>query len=195
MGFRFKDKQEVKTFILYLLVQIDRPIDMATLNDIVMQDDFVNQFDFMDAFFELCSSGAITSEPNGDDAIYSLSSKGRVAAQMLESNLSTAIKERSARSAMRLLSFERLGARASSEIVEKSGKYALRCSVSDGGGKILSIDIAADTKRRAETMKQNFDERPEFVYRALLGVLTGDINYLAGSWIDDEDAPAPEDGE
>ena len=69
MGFRFKDKQEVKTFILYLLVQIDRPIDMATLNDIVMQDDFVNQFDFMDAFFELCSSGAITSEPNGDDAI------------------------------------------------------------------------------------------------------------------------------
>jgi len=193
MAFRFKDKKEIKTFILYLLVQIDRPIDMTTLNDIVMQDDFVNQFDFFDAFFELCSSGAISKEDKDGNVIYTLSSKGRVAAQMLDGDLSTAIKERSARSAMRLLSFERLGARASSEIVEKNGKSILRCSVSDGDGKILSIELAPDTKRHAETMQHNFDERPEFVYRALLGVLTGDINYLADSWIDDEDAPDDEE--
>ncbi len=193
MAFRFKDKKEIKTFVLYLLVQIDRPVDMTTLNDIVMQDDFVNQFDFFDAFFELCSSGAINKEDKDGNVIYSLSSKGRVAAQMLESDLSTAIKERSARSAMRLLSFERLGARASSELVEKDGKYMLCCSVSDNGGKILSIELSPDTKRHAETMKHNFDERPEFVYRALLGVLTGDINYLADSWIADEDAPDDEE--
>ena len=62
MGFRFKEKKDIKTFILYLLMQIDRPVDIATLNDIVMQDDFVNQFEFMDALFELVASGAVAKE-------------------------------------------------------------------------------------------------------------------------------------
>ena len=61
MGFRFKDKKDIKTFILYLLMQVEKPIELETLNDIVVQDDYVNQFDFMDAFFELCQTGAVTS--------------------------------------------------------------------------------------------------------------------------------------
>jgi hypothetical protein len=35
---------------------------MATLNDVVMQDDFVNHFEFMDALFELVASGAGAKE-------------------------------------------------------------------------------------------------------------------------------------
>ena len=84
MGFRFKEKKDIKTFILYLLMQIDRPVDIATLNDIVMQDDFVNQFEFMDALFELVASGAVTKDDSSGKTEYSLSTKGRVAAEMLE---------------------------------------------------------------------------------------------------------------
>lgn len=187
MGFRFKEKKDIKTFILYMLMQIDRPVDMATLNDIVMQDDFVNQFEFMDSFFELVTSGAVEKDESDGTAKYSLSTKGRVAVEMLEGDLVGMIKERGTRSAMRLLSFERRGSKAQSEIHEDNGKFILSCSVTDKDGENFSVGVALDSKRRAEAMKRNFDEKPEFIYRAMLGVLSGDINYLADSWIDDED--------
>ena len=188
MGFRFKEKKDIKTFILYLLMQIDRPVDIATLNDIVMQDDFVNQFEFMDALFELVASGAVTKDDSSGKTEYSLSTKGRVAAEMLEGDLVGMIKERSVRSAMRLLSFERRGSRAQSKITEENGRFMLACTVTDKDGESFSLSVSLDSRRRAEAMKRNFDEKPEFVYRAILGVLSGDINYLSDSWIDDEDA-------
>lgn len=186
MGFQFRDKKDIKTFILYLLMQVERPIDLPTLNDIVAEDEFVNQFDFMDAFYELCETGAIEKSPSDWGELFVISSKGRMAAEMLEDDLTPTIKERSACSAMRLLAFSRRGAKAFSSIEEQRGKFILHCGVCDDDGDSMSIDIALDTKRRADTMKRNFDEKPEFVYRALLGVLSGDINYLAESWIDGE---------
>ena len=188
MAFRFKDKNDIKTFILYLLMNVDRPVDIATLNDLTVQDDFVNQFDFMDAFFELCSSGAVISEKKDGEQLYFISPKGRTAAEMLEGDISAMIRERSAISAMRLLSFERRGARSASKISEENDKFLLSCSVYDKDGKSMSLELSIDTKRKAEAMKRNFDEKPEFVYRAMLGVLSGDINYLAESWIGDEES-------
>lgn len=188
MGFHFKDKNEIKTFILYLLTQIDRPVDTATLNDIVVQDDFVNQFDFMDAFFELCASGAVTKESVGGEDVYSISQKGRSAVELLEDSLIGSIKERAARSAMRLLSFERSGARAFSEVKEDGGKFVLSFEIRDNTGKRMSFSAKVDSKRSADVMKRNFDENPEFIYRAVLGVLSGDINYLSEAWLPDVDA-------
>ena len=48
MALQLKEKTDVKIFILYLLMNIGKPIDIITLNDIIMEDEFVNQFDFMD---------------------------------------------------------------------------------------------------------------------------------------------------
>lgn len=184
MALRLKEKKDIKTFILYMLTLIDRPIDMATANDIVVQDDFVGQFDFMDSFYELCASGAITRQKQGDADIFFISPKGRAAAEMLEGDLVGAIKERAAASAMRLLSFERRGSVARSEITENDGTVKLACSVSDKNGKQMSLELSLESRRQAEVMKANFDEKPEFIYRALLGVMSGDVNYLADAWAD-----------
>ena len=45
MALQLKEKTDVKIFILYLLMNIGKPIDIITLNDIIMEDEFVNQFD------------------------------------------------------------------------------------------------------------------------------------------------------
>lgn len=197
MGFRLREKDDIKTFILYLLLQIDRPIDIATLNDIAVSDDFVNQFDFMDAFYELARTDAIKKEVNGKTELYSITNKGREAASLLEGNIVSTIKERSAYSAMKLLSFKRTGAAAKSVVIEENGKYILSCSVNTADGKIMSVDISFDSEKKAAEAKNSFDEKPEFIYRAILGVVSGDINYLAESWIhsEDEDLPPKEEEE
>ena len=40
------DKFEIKIFILFLLKNIKEPLEFSMINDIVIQDGYVNYFDF-----------------------------------------------------------------------------------------------------------------------------------------------------
>ena len=51
MSFMLRDKTEIKIFVLYLLMNSEEPVDFITLHDIVVQDEIVGQFDFMESFF------------------------------------------------------------------------------------------------------------------------------------------------
>ena len=73
---------------------------------------------------------------------------------MLEGDLVGMIKERSVRSAMRLLSFERRGSRAQSKITEENGRFVLACTVTDKDGESFSLSVSLDSRRRAEAMKR-----------------------------------------
>ena len=54
-----RDKNDIKIFILYLLKNLKYPLDFNTISDIVVQDEFVNYFDFAECFAELLDSGTI----------------------------------------------------------------------------------------------------------------------------------------
>ena len=89
-----KDKTDIKIFILYLLMNMERPVDLATLNDIVVQDDFVGQFDFMDCFYELCETDAIIKTSVDGTEYYAISEEGKMATEALQSDLLKTIREK-----------------------------------------------------------------------------------------------------
>lgn len=184
---KLTEKADIKIFILYLLRQIERPVEFATLNDIAVQDGFVHQFDFMDCFYELEQSGAVEKVTEEGEERYVISEKGTLVAETLESNITPAIRERSMRSALRLLSFSRRKARTSCRLEdEPGGKCRLTAGFRDGEGEFFSMALLLDTRHQAELMKKNCDENPELLYRSILGVLSGDLNYLADAWASDD---------
>ena len=83
MAYLLRDKTDIKIFVLYLLDNIDVPLDFVTLHDIVVQDEFVGQFDFMECFFELCETEAIKKTESDAKAHYSLTEEGKNAAEAL----------------------------------------------------------------------------------------------------------------
>ena len=86
MAKQLTDKNDIKIFILYLLKNIERPVDMITLNDIVVQDGFVNQFDFMDCFYELCDTSAVRKSEKDGVELYEITGEGSVAAETISSS-------------------------------------------------------------------------------------------------------------
>ncbi|MCQ2435800.1 MAG: DUF4364 family protein [Clostridia bacterium] len=184
---RLKDKKDIKTFILYLMSQIDRPVDIGTLNDIVVQDDYVNQFDFMDSLYELCKSKAIEKTPTENGDIYTITPKGGMVVESFRSDLTPSMRERSVLSAMKLLSFSRRGARSSSRVEKDGDEYKLTCCVTDNNGKSMEVFLRVPTIGQANKMKANFDLKPEFIYRGMLALLSGDVDYLAESWAQTDD--------
>ena len=50
-------KRTVKIFVLYLLENINYPLEYCTINDIVMQTDYVLFLDFAESFNEMVDDG------------------------------------------------------------------------------------------------------------------------------------------
>jgi hypothetical protein len=43
---------------------------------------------------------------------------------------------------------------------------------------IFSQSLVVDTENRAERMRDNFYDRPEIVYRGVVALMAGNVNYL-----------------
>ena len=186
--FLLREKTDIKVFILYLLMNLDRPVDFVTLNDIVVQDEFVGQFDFMDCFYELCETDAVLKTTVDGKEYFAISEAGRAATEALQSDLLKTIREKGLRSAKRMLSYRAGGDRTESYVTEtEDGRFRLECVWKNRDGVYMQTSAVLPTKREAELMKYNFDDRAEFVYKGILSLLSGDMNYLADSWSADED--------
>lgn len=181
MQTRLKDKNDIKIFILYLLKNVGYALDFPNINDIVVQDGIVNYFDFAECFAELIDAGNICEQTpaDGSETLYSLTEQGMKVCESLQSDLMPMIREKSLKSALRLLSFKKRGSISKCSISTlPDGKYIFSCKVIEEHKEILDLSLVVDNKKMLDKMMYNFDQRPETVYKGLISVLTGEINYL-----------------
>jgi len=171
--------RNVKIFVLYLMENINYPLDFVTINDIVMQTDYVMYLDFAEAFHEMLDGELIAETELEGDVLYSVTEKGRMVARELKSDLLPSILDRPLSAALRYLNFKKRGieAKCTVEALE-DGRYEVRCSFTEQKVCIFSQSLVVDSEDRAKRMKQNFYDRPEAVYRGVLALLAGNVNYL-----------------
>ena len=146
------------------------------MNDIVLQDEFVGYFDFAFCFSDLLDAGAIVSEESGGKTLYSVSALGLETLESYEGSLLPVIKERALRSALRLIAFNRSS--ITTEINEVAGGYMLVCRIEDKERTLFSTEIFIAERAIAEKYRANFEERAEVIFRGVLSLLSGDVNYL-----------------
>ena len=174
-----KDKTDIKIFILYLLRNIHYPLDYININDIVVQDGVVNPLDFSECFAELLETGNVEEFSANGKTLYQITDQGISVADTLDSRLLSMLKEKSLKSAMRLLSFKKRGSEVKCDITElEGGGYEVRCVVIESRRELLNARLVVDDKALAERMKYNFMDKPEVVFRGVYAVFSGDINYL-----------------
>lgn len=174
------EKDEIKIYILYLLRHINYALDFANINDIVMQDGFVNYFDFADAFAELLENGNVrVIHGQGKEETYAITEQGAHVADTLDYRLLTTVKDKGLKSALRLLDFKKRGAKVSCEVEELGGsKYNLHCRIAEGDEEVLCVKVQINDRMQMQTMRDNFNDKPEIVYRGVLALLSGEVNYL-----------------
>ena len=187
----FHSPQQVKVFILYLLEKIGYPLDYSDLATIVIRDGFVDYFDFVTYFHELLEAGHIIRAAKDGDSeqreeipvdrdSYEASDTGRMIAKGLADDLLlAAVREKSYISAMRHLSLEKRGAVVNHEIESVGdGSYIFHCSIKDCDGLAFKLDLRADSYMQVSRMRMNFEDKPDVVYRGIVALVTGNVNYL-----------------
>lgn len=173
-------KNNVKIFVLYLMENINYPLDFATINDIVMQTDFVMYLDFAESFNEMLDNGLIEEldHYNGGKA-YAVTGKGRCVARELKSDILKSILDESLACALRYIDFTRRGIETSCSIEPREdGRYNFTCAFDEHKSEIFRISAVVDTMERAKDFKSTFNERPEVIYRGVLALLSGNVDFL-----------------
>ncbi len=169
----------VKIFILYLMKNVNYPMDFFTINDIVMQTDYVMYLDFAVAFNSLLDSGLIEKIEEDGEEKYRVTKNGSMVAGELKSDILSSILDKSLAAALRYLDFKKRGVTLKFDINEMDdGNYRIETSFIEAGQCVFSQMIVVDSLDRAKRMKQNFYERPEALYRGVLALLSGNVNYI-----------------
>ena len=150
-----------------------------------MQNEYVNYFDFAECFAEILDMGHIIEEFEDDPktgdkkTMYRISPLGSAVVSQLQSGLLRSIRERSLKSALKLLSFKKRGASMKCTTSEcEDGKFAFECTITEMNKEILHIRLVDDASSRIERMKKNFDDHPDAIYKGILALLAGEVDYL-----------------
>lgn len=173
------DPTDIKILILYLLDEVNYPLEYEIIHDIVVHSGYIGRFEFAEAFSQLVDSGHILSDGVEGEMLYLISPTGKMVSRELQSRLLLSIREKSLKAAMHLLSFRKRNATFGSFVTErKDGKHLFHCEITDPSGTLFSVDLAMSSRLQAEDIKRRFDKDPEGVYRRLLSVLSEDIDYV-----------------
>ena len=173
--------RNVKIFVLYLMQNINYPLDYVTLNDIVMQNDYVMYIDFAEAFHEMLDADLIEicDHTATGDPLYIVTDKGRIVATELHSEILTSLLDKSLECALRYLDFKKRGIKVSCTVEKREdGRYDVVCVIKEKDVVIMQNSIVVDTLNRAKRMEDNFRDHPEVVYKGVMALLSGNINFI-----------------
>ena len=117
MGSQIGSMNNVKIFVLYLMKNINYPMDFTTINDVVMQTDYVMYLDFAEAFQQMLENELIVEDGKNEngDPLYSVTRKGTLVAEQLKCDILPVILDQSLTCALRYLDFRRRGVTVSCE--------------------------------------------------------------------------------
>ncbi len=181
MGSLVGSKRNVKIFVLYLMQNINYPLDYITLNDIIMQNDYVMYLDFAESFHEMLDAELIEKcgENEAGDTLYVVSEKGKIVATELHSEILTSLLDKSLECALRYLDFKKRGIKITTKVEKREdGLYDLVCTIKEKDIVIMKNSVVVDTENRARRMQDNFRDHPEIVYKGVLALLSGNINFI-----------------
>ena len=173
--------RNVKIFVLYLMQNINYPLDYVTINDIVMQNDYVMYIDFAEAFHEMLDADLIEiCEYNeAGDPLYMVTNKGRIVATELRSEVLTSLLDKSLECALRYLDFKKRGIKISCKVEKREdGRYDVICIIKERDDVIMQNNVVVDSLNRAKRMEDNFRDHPEIVYKGVMALLSGNINFI-----------------
>lgn len=178
------DKRAVKIFVLYLLENINYPLELCEISDIVMQTDYVMFLDFAESFNEMTDAGlieAIPEAPDADHPKYIITDRGRTVAQGLKSDVLPSILDKSLSAAFRYLDFARREILTECEVINvnpMTGECDVHCRILEKKRVLFEATLHVDSVNRAERMKRNFQNKPDIIYRGYNALLSGNINYV-----------------
>jgi hypothetical protein len=178
--FKLRTMTDIKVFILFLLNNIGYPVDHSTVIEMLAENTEEILTDYDECLRELADDGHLLYDEYQGERYYMISDTGRMISSELYDTLDKDFREKSLKYSAKYTSLERSGATVSADVLEAPGKrYKVTMRISDSVGEIMCTSITVPSYAEAEKIKNNFESKPNGVYRGVLFSATGRFEFLS----------------
>mgnify|MGYP003299992941 FL=1 len=168
-----RNRDDIRLLICYLLKSVDAPMTRQMLNESMQEDGLANYFEVGQAIEELLKTGNITADILDDEEVLSVTSKGREAAELLQTSLPKTVREKAINSAIRLVTRAKIERENKIEVQKHDdGGYTITFTLFDRGTELMKLSIYVVDSIQLETVKKNFIDDPVKVYSSIITSLT-----------------------
>jgi hypothetical protein len=163
------EKLDIKILILFVLRRLPEAVDAETLADLVLCDDGISYFDYVECLAELEQTGHLTVEGHR----YKITEKGDRNGGAIESSLPYSVRKKAEKLLTPVAGKMRRNALIKTEhTVSRDGACMLELGLSDGCGEILEVRMLVPGEERARQMEQRFRARAEEMYDSFVQLLS-----------------------
>lgn len=180
-----RNDDDIKILILYLLDNIDTPLDFDTICEIIFTTDFVRHFDFTEQFLDLLDRNIIKEITVNNEAKkrYVVTAYGKTVLAEFEGKLLGIIKDKALLAAKRFIEKKKRGFEIycyiePSPLEDDPDGAMLYCGIKDNRLSMLKMETYVGSMRIAEDMKIIFEKRAEEILNQFHAILSENLNLL-----------------
>lgn len=168
-----RNRDDIRLLICYLLKSVDAPMTRQMLNDSMQEDGLANFFEVGQAIEELLKTGNITADILNDEEVLTVTSKGREAAELLQTSLPRTVREKAVNSAIRLVTRAKIERENQIDVrKEEGGGYTITFTLFDRDTELMKLSVYVADSLQLEQVKKNFIDDPVKVYSTIITSLT-----------------------
>ncbi len=168
-----RNRDDIRLLICYLLKSVEAPMTRQMLNEAMQEDGLANYFEVGQAIEELLKTGNITADILEDEEVISVTSKGREAAELLQTSLPRTVREKAVNSAIRLTTRAKIERENKIEVKkEENGGYTITFTLFDRDTELMKLSVYVVDSLQLEQVKKNFIDDPVKVYSTIITSLT-----------------------
>ncbi len=179
-NFVLKNLTDIKIFILFLLDTVRYPIDLSTINKIILDNIEDVTYDYEQALNELTDSGHLLFDEFDGERYYMISDSGHMVSAELYDTLDPTLREQSAACAAKYVSLSKSGATVSTSIEELDTKrFRVSFFARENGCDVLSLSLVVASRAQAEQMVAHYEKKPDEFYKGIFFCATGKLEFLS----------------
>ncbi len=169
LGF-IRTEMDLKVLILFILRRLPEAAAWEELTDItLLSDTAIGYFDFSECLADLVRTEHVEKSDSG----YTVTEKGRVNGETMESTLPYSVRIRAEKAAAALSEAQRRRSmiKAGHELRSRGG-LTVHLSMSDGVGPVIDLQLLTGDSEQAEKIEENFRKNAEKLYGKIVELLT-----------------------
>ncbi len=178
--FNLRTMTDIKVFILFLLNNIGYPIDYTAIIGMISENTEEILIDYDECLRELVDDAHLLCDDYNGEKYYMISDTGRMIASQLYDSLDKEFLDRSLKYAAKYTSLSKNGSTIRATVTEAAGnRYKVTMQAEDSVGELFSASITVNSREEAERIKNNYESKPDGVYRGFLFSATGRLEFLS----------------
>ena len=163
-----REKLEIKILVLFVLRRIPEPVTIEELTELIMGDEGISYFDFMECVTDLVS----TKHLRFNDNKYYITQKGARNGAITENSLHHGLRTQMENTAFLFRNKQSRNALIRTfHDTNPSGSCTVKLSLSDGIGEVVAMELFAVNEQQALSLEKGFRKNAENVYNKLIEII------------------------